>query len=268
MIVPNPYNRKQVSHITLSPENVDCIVFWTKNPGGLLSGLKKIEELGYSFYFEYTLTGYGRDIECHLPSVEGKIESFLKLSELIGKERIDWRYDPIFLNEKYDILWHIKTFEKLCGRLYQYCDRCIISFIDLYDSKTAGFREVEESRLYTIAEEFSHIAKSFGLSLFACAQREDLSSFGIKRSACIDPERVERIAGKKLYVDKDRNQRTECGCVQSVDIGMYDTCLHGCKYCYATSSIKKAQNRAGNHNKGLPLLCGKMMGDEWVKRIP
>lgn len=267
VLVPNPYNRKQIKHVTLSPERVDCIVFWTKNPEKLMPYLDEIEGMGYSFYFEYTLTGYGRDVEGHLPDKGKLVENFTILSEKIGKERVDWRYDPVFLDKVYDMERHMRMFEELCKSLSGHLSRCIISFIDLYGPKTAGFEGLTKAQIYAAAEGFSRIGGEYGIPLYACAEKEDLKALGINRSSCIDPDKVENITGKKLFVDKDKNQRAECGCAESVDIGMYDTCLHGCRYCYATGSVKKAGARAGSHLPSSPLQCGRLMGDEIIKYI-
>ena len=117
VLVPNPYNRKKVARIRLSPDVVDCFVFWTKNPEPMLPYLKMIDMLDYQYYFEMTITDYGKDVEPNLPSTEDSIASFILLSERLGKERIDFRFDPIILNEKYSLSYHLEKFDMMCSWL-------------------------------------------------------------------------------------------------------------------------------------------------------
>lgn len=262
VLVPNPYNRKKVSRIELSPEVVDCIVFWTKNPEPMLPYLKMIEMLEFPYYFEMTITDYGEEMEPELPSMEESIATFTLLSEKIGRERLDLRFDPIILNERYSLSYHLEKFEILCEWLHGYTERCIISFVDYY--KGSPFLEPEEEEIVELASGFSEIAKKYRLPLFTCAEKVDLEQFGIHHAACIDREKIEKLAGYKLDVNKDRGQRKECGCCESVDIGMYDTCIHGCRYCYATGRPESARKKYKFHNPKSPILIGNLRGNETI----
>ena len=260
--VPNPYNRKKVSRVALNQNTVDCFVFWTKNPEPLIPHLKEIDRMGYPYYFEMTITDYGEDLEPNLPSTEDMMATFLLLSEKIGKERIDLRFDPILLSDKYTMSYHLERFETMCEWLHNYTDRCIISFVDSCRGK--GFLELETEDMEEIGRRFARIAARYDLPLYTCAEKIDLSRFGIRHSSCIDREKIERITGKRMDLKRDKGQRPECGCVESVDIGMYDTCVHGCKYCYATSGLDGAVRKYELHNPGSPLMIGDLRGDETI----
>ncbi len=160
--VRNPMNPRQVSRIDLAPQAVDCIVFWTKNPAGLLPRLKELRD--YTYYFQFTLTGYGRDIEPNLPDKREKlIPAFRELSEKIGKERVIWRYDPIFVNEKYTVSYHLKAFEEIADRLAGYTEQVVISFVDLYakirkNAAAHSIRDTGEGDMMRLAGEMARIA--------------------------------------------------------------------------------------------------------------
>ena len=250
--VKNPFNPSVLRRISLKPEDVDCIVFWTKNPLPMLNRLEELEE--YKYCFQFTLNPYGRDIEPNVPSKNGGvINTFKTLSEKIGKEKIVWRYDPILITEKYSADYHIKWFKKLSEELNGFFDTCVISFVDSYNKtekrfKRGGIRELTEAEILKIAESFSEISKNCGFSVNTCAEKADLSRYGIGHSCCIDKNRIEALTGRTLDVKKDKNQRKECGCCESADIGAYNTCVHGCLYCYANGREQTAERNRFNHN--------------------
>lgn len=262
VLVPNPYNRKKVSRIILRPDVVDCFVFWTKNPEPMLPYLDKIDMLGYRYYFQMTITGYGREMEPELPDTSDAMAAFILLSERLGKERVDWRYDPIILDDRYTLEFHKERFEMLCGWLSGHTTRCIISFVD--DYKNSPFQELSQEEMEEAAAALSAIAAKYKLPLYSCAEKVNLESFGIRHGACIDREKIQRITGYNLDVKKDRGQRRECGCCESIDIGIYNTCIHGCKYCYATASVESARSKHSTHNPQSPILIGDLQGDEII----
>lgn len=262
VLVPNPHNRKRISRIRLSPEVVDCFVFWTKNPEPMIPYLKAIDKMEYSYYFQMTITDYDEDIEVNIPPVEESIATFRLLSERLGKERVDFRFDPVLLADKYTIDYHLEKFEMMCSWLHKHTTRCIFSFIDIY--KNSPYREITEQEKRTLAEGFAGIAKKYDLPLYMCAETIDLSDLGIGHASCIDKAKTERVIGYKLDIKKDKGQRPECGCCESVDIGMYDSCAHGCRYCYANVSAAAARNRQKLHDPKSPLLIGNIQGDEAI----
>ena len=262
VMVPNPYNRKKVSRIRLSPDTVDCIVFWTKNPEPMIPYLREMEDMGYQYYFQMTITDYEEDLEPGVPCTEESMATFLLLSEMIGRERIDWRFDPVLLTDKYSIDYHAERFETMCQWLHKATERCIISFVDAY--REARYPELEQEEIEKAAEKLSKTAARYRLPLYTCAEKTDLLRFGILQGACIDKEKIKRVVGYKLDVKKDKGQRPQCGCVESIDIGMYDTCTHGCGYCYANGSKESVRRKAALHDPDSPLLIGYLRGDEEI----
>ena len=262
VLVPNPYNRKKVSRILLSPDTVDCIVFWTKNPEPMLPFLKEIDDMDYDYYFQMTITDYEDDIEENLPDMAASMATFLLMSERLGKERIDWRFDPILLTKKYTIAYHLEKFELMCEWMHHATTRCIISFVD--SGRESPYLELEREEMEELAKGLSDIARRYQLPLYTCAEKIDLSKYGIMHGSCIDKEKIHQLIGYKLDLKKDTGQRRECRCVESIDIGMYDTCIHGCKYCYANSGLESAKKKNQQHDAKSPLLIGHLKGDEVI----
>lgn len=262
ILVPNPYNRKKISRIALSPDTVDCIVFWTKNPEPLLPGLKEIDRLGYRYCFQMTVTDYEKDMEENIPSTEESMATFVLLAERLGRERVDWRFDPIILSGKYTLGYHLEKFEMMCEWLHNYTDRCIISFMD--GCRENPYPEMEEEDMLEAAKGLSEIAGKYKLPLYTCAEKINLERYGIHHSACIDKEKIREIIGYKLDLKKDAGQRKECRCAESIDIGMYDTCVNGCRYCYATGGAESAKKKHAQHDPESPLLVGHLRGDETI----
>jgi len=242
-------NPAQVKRIDLSPGAVDCIVFWTKDPQNLMPYMSEIDAMGFKYYFQFTLTPYGNDLERDLRGKDEIIDTFVKLSNQIGQERVVWRYDPIVLNERYDVDYHTEQFSRMCERLCNYTNGVTISFVDMYPKlKTSLIREITEAEMLEIAGRFSEIAAGFKLPVKTCCEKSDFSRFGIVPAACIDRELIEKICGHPIAVKPDKNQREHCNCAASVDIGAYNTCQHGCVYCYANYSPKSVTANLERHN--------------------
>ena len=236
--VRNPFHSGQLSRIPLNPEQIDCIVFWSKNPAPLFPFLPELDRRGYRYYFQFTLTPYGREIEPGVPDKERLISDFIRLSERIGREKVIWRYDPILFSDVFSVKYHSGSFQRLAERLAPYTERCVISFADFYRKAASalvrcGCLDPEDSIKQEIAGTLRKTGAELGLRLFACAEKLDFRPLGIEPSACIDGELVRRITGRNPTFRRDRNQRAECGCAESRDIGEYRTCRHGCLYCYA-----------------------------------
>ncbi|MDD3213313.1 MAG: DUF1848 domain-containing protein [Eubacteriales bacterium] len=269
VLVRNPINPRQVGRVSLSPDVVDGMVFWTKNPGPMLGRLEAFRN--YPYYFQFTLTPYGRDIESNLPSKRDVlIPTFQRLADRVGPRRVIWRYDPILLSKQYPVDYHLETFEKMVKALHGYARKCTFSFIDLYQKtlRNAGrlaLREATEPEMRTLAAGFAEIAASYHLVLDTCAEKIDLSEFGIGHASCIDKTILEELAGWLLEIAKDPNQRTECGCCASIDIGLYDTCANGCLYCYANSNPAAARRNLGSHRPDSALLIGDVTERDVVK---
>lgn len=268
MDVRNPMNIHQVSRIKITPDVVDCIVFWTKNPKRMLSRLDELKE--YKYYFQFTINPYDKQIESGVPVKAEVIETFKELSTKIGADKIIWRFDPILITDKIDVAYHIKYFEELAKRLEGYTTRCVISFVDLYkktvtNTKPLNMREPNESEMRLLAENLVEIAKKHNMQVLSCAENINLEVQGVEHGCCIDPHLIEEICGYNIEAKKDKNQRKECGCVESIDIGAYNTCCHACAYCYANFNNEKVKNQSSRHIKTSSLLIGELTEDDVVK---
>ncbi len=265
----NPMNPRQVSRVSLSPDVVDGFVFWTKNPRPMLDKLSALE--GFPYYFQFTLNAYGQDMEANLPSKNDVIiPTFQALSRKIGPERVIWRYDPIILTPKYTQEYHIHYFKELARRLSGYTEKCVISFVDLYRHIQSASQEMQflplgNAEMFTLAARFSEIARKYRLTLETCAEAVDLSQFGIRHGHCIDGALFEKITGVPFISAKDKSQRAECGCMASIDIGMYDTCRNGCKYCYANHTPAALRQNLQAYDPASPLLCGSITPEDIVR---
>lgn len=268
LYVRNPMNAHQISKIILSPEVVDCIVFWTKNPEPLLQRLDELN--AYQYYFQFTLTGYGNDIELNVPHKKDyMIPTFQKLSRKIGKQKVIWRYDPIIFTDRYTPEYHLKAFKQIAKELHGYTSKCVISFVDLYTKNQKNMKELNsyylsEKELLKFGKQIALIAKDNDIKVATCAEIVDLSSCGIEHNCCIDKELIEEIIGCKIQADKDKNQRKECGCVESIEIGTYNTCKNGCLYCYANHSQESVFQNCKLYDADSPLLCGKITEDDKI----
>ncbi len=261
VLMRNPVNIHQVSRVSLSPGAVDCIVFWTKNPQPMLSALDRLKN--YRYYFQFTLTAYSGDVEASLPPKPVLIDTFKVLADTIGKEKVIWRYDPILINPAYTIDRHVRQFERLACSLAGHTEKCVISFLDFYPKiaaavRTLGVIPVSDGQKRHIAKALSEIAFSYGLAVDACAETLDLPGPGIGHARCVDDRLISRITGSPIRAWKDRNQRPACGCAESVDIGAYNTCAHGCRYCYANHSAAAVADSRRTYDAASPLLCSRL----------
>lgn len=269
VLVPNPFNPKMISRVSLGPQVVDCIVFWTKNAAPMIPRLDELQD--YKYYFQFTLNPYGEDIEVNLPSIAVRIETFKRLSDKIGKEKVLWRYDPILTNEKYDVDFHREAFSRLAEALKDHTEKCMIGFIDHYSHirhamGRHGIKPLERQEIDLMAVSFKETADKFPLSLDMCTVKVDLRPLGIPSGQCIDKGLVERIAGYPVSARKDSNQRDICNCIESIDIGTYESCLNGCVYCYAIKgSYNTAQYNRQKHDADSPLLIGNIREGDVVK---
>ncbi len=260
LYVRNPMNAHQISKIHISPEVVDCIVFWTKNPENMMGNLDILKD--YYYCFQFTLTGYGKDIEPGLPEKPNHlISTFQTLSRKIGAEKMIWRYDPILLNPKYTAEYHIKAFEDIAGQLRGYTNKVVISFVDIYTKirqqvNILQMKPITDADMIKISKAMAEIAVSNDMIIETCAEHIDLTSVGVAHGSCINKTFIENIIGSKLQGSKDKNQRPECGCFESVEVGTYNTCKNGCKYCYANFSPQQVKNLTALYDPNSPLLCG------------
>jgi DNA repair photolyase len=266
-LVKNPMNPHQISRVEINPSVIDCIVFWTKNPKPMLNQLDHLN--GYNYYFQFTITPYDKTTEPNVPRKKHIIDTFIELSERIGKEKVIWRYDPIILTDIYTKEYHYKWFEYLAQKLCNYTDKCVISFLDLYKKIERNMKEIKvtpllKSDMEKMADRLSKIASKYNLILESCSEEIQLDKFGINHGKCIDDKLISMLIGCNINVQKDTNQREVCGCVKSIDIGAYNTCKHHCLYCYANFSKETVEKQILEHDINSPLLIGNLSGDEKI----
>lgn len=257
-LVSNPFNPQQVQRVSLLPDDVDAVVFWTKDPRPIMAHLSEIA-LRHRFCFQYTLNPYDRLFEPGVPALPDRVGAFRSLSARVGRERVIWRYDPIIVSAATPPGYHLRQFGMLAHELKGFTERVHISFVDAYRRASAalsslGVRtDLQPDEIRIIAQGIAEQAADCGMEVFSCAEPYDLAPFGVRPGKCIDDVYLAKQLGGSVGSKKDPFQRPECGCVASKDIGAYGTCLHGCRYCYAGSLEAGLRNHQG-HDPGSPRL--------------
>jgi hypothetical protein len=273
--VANPVRKNQVSHISLKPEDVDVIVFWTRNAAPFIKHLRELDERGYRYYFQYTIMDNPRALDPSCPATEESLKTARALADRIGMEKIIWRYDPIVFANQLDADFHRKTYERIAGAMRGHTQCSVISILDIYrkiEKRLAALAEEgfevlrcdaaeqklsppgghsaypDESTVDDLMRSIAGTAKENGMEVFSCAEERDFSSYDILPGKCVDDTYICRVFGLKVSSAKDPSQRDACGCVTSRDIGAYDTCLFGCRYCYATNSFERAKANHDAHD--------------------
>jgi Domain of unknown function (DUF1848) len=252
----NPYNGR-LSDIPLTRDRVDGIVFWTRNAAPFLAGLEQLAAVGYPFAVHYTLTGYPRPLERSVAPLEASIETMRLIARRYGPRALVWRYDPVMLTSLTPPRWHRETFARLARDLAGSTDEVVLSFVQVY-AKTRmnsdraaehfGFTwwdpALEEKR--ALLHDLGEIARDAGLAASLCAQPELLGP-GMTDARCIDAQRLSDLAGRAIVAETKGN-RPGCRCARAQDVGAYDTCPHGCVYCYAVRRPETAKRRYRVHD--------------------
>ena len=261
--VRNPFYKKSISRIYFS--DVDAILFCTKNPIPIVNYLSEIDK---PIIFHVTLTPYKNDIEPNVPPKGLVIEAIKKISSIIGSDNVYIRYDPIFVNDKYNILYHVKAFDNMCCLLNGYVKHIIVSFIDDYknvrnNKNYLKYKELSESDYRILGTSFSKSASANGMSVQTCCEENNLVEYGFIKEDCMSFNMAYKLTHKTdLRKWKERN----CNCVSMVDIGVYNSCRHFCKYCYANFDEKKVNENYSLHNPNSSLLIGEICPDDVIKR--
>ena len=264
----NPFYPNKVTRYEFTPDKVDCVVFCSKNYEPILDRLHEITDK-FNTYFHYTITAYDTDIEPRVPSIEKSIDTLLKLEQIVGKQRIAWRYDPVLLTEKYTIDYHMQTFEDMTKQLSGHIDRCIFSFVEMYKKLSINMPELKpitEDEKLLLARGMGKIASKYNLHLQTCATNGDYQEFGIHPSGCMTLDILGKANGIKFRNLKHNGMRKNCNCIETRDLGWYDTCPNGCRYCYANSTSQKAIENFKLHNPNSPLLLGDIKETDTIQQ--
>ncbi len=267
--VRNPYDPALVSRYRLDPSVVDVIGFCTKDPSPMFPYMDLLEDYGQ--YWFVTITGYGRDIEPNVPDKHRLLEDFRKLSGIVGIHSIGWRYDPVFLSERYTEDYHLRAFAQIAAALEGFTETAVISFIDLYPKVRRNFpeaREVAKEQRLSLGREFVRIAAAHGMTLRPCAEGDELAAFGADCSGCMRIADYEKAIGRSLKAPRRKGARAECACYLSCDIGAYDTCRHLCRYCYANTEPAKVLERSRLHDPRSPFLIGGYRDGDRIHDVP
>ena len=259
VLVRNPYNPRSVTRYRLSPEVVDLIGFCTKNPAPMLPHLDLLRPYGQYWYV--TITPYGKEIEPGVPDKREVLDSFRRLSDTVGPDRMGWRYDPVFISGEYPAERHIRAFEYMAQTLSGYTRTAVISFVDLYEKTKRNFPEVRpvtaEQRLQ-LGKAFVEIAGQYGMTVRPCGEGDELARFGADCSGCMTVAMYEQALGRRMKVPKTAPARKECACYLGGDIGAYNTCGHLCRYCYANYDAATVRKNLAAHDPESPLLIGRL----------
>lgn len=257
VLARNPYYPEQVTRYELNPEVVDALVFCTKNPAPMFRDFGLLRR--FSTFWFVTITPYGKDIEPFVPDKEQVVASFLRLSALVGPGRLSWRYDPVFLTEAYSVDYHIRQFGRMARALRGGTRQCVVSFIDLYEKTRRNFpgvKAVAAAEQRALIDAFAAIAAETGLQLHLCCESAALVRPNVDADGCLSQKVLEEALGCRLSVPKKKGARPECPCLLGADIGAYNTCGHGCLYCYANYDSATVRRNMARHRKTSPFLVG------------
>ncbi len=258
VLTRNPMFPHKITRYELSPDKIDAVLFCSKNYALLLPRLREIADR-YRTYFYYTITAYGKDVEPGVPDSDESVATLLELEKIVGRQRIAWRYDPVLLTEKYTVERHLDTFARLAERLAPHIDRCIFSFVEMYKKLRVNMPELiplTDADKARLAEGMGAVAAKHGMTLQTCGTNGDYSRFGILPSGCATLDIIGKANGCEFRNVKHKGMRAGCGCIESRDIGMYDSCPNGCKYCYANSDPERARKNYKLHDPASPMLLG------------
>ena len=264
----NPYRPEQVLQYRLDPEVVDVLCFCTKNPLPMLPRLSELKRFR-TFWF-VTLTPYGREIEPYVPDKKVVLDAIRQLSAAVGAKAVGWRYDPILITEKYSVAFHLQAFERMAEALQNSVHSCVISFLDLYQKTQRNFpaaRTVTETDQRVLAGSFAKIGAKYGITVRTCCENAALAQCGVDVSGCMTKEVLEVATDCRLTIPKKKKSpRAQCSCLLGADIGMYNTCPHGCLYCYANADRKTVERNIRLHDPDSPFLIGGFrQGDQIIE---
>jgi len=272
----NPFNSRQVSSFSLKPEDVHAVCFWTKNPRPLMQHLNELNERGLNYYFQFTLNHYDTTFEPNVPPLQERIETMIELAGRIGRKRVVWRYDPVILTSAMPVPWHLEQAERIAEKVCAAPGRLVFSFYDFYGRGDGRLHKAlvgsgitleditapeHAESLEQVARGLKEVADRHNLQIFSCCEDVDLAAVGILHGACIDGTLVRELFGVRASCKKDKNQREACNCVESVDMGIYNSCRFRCAYCYANFNAGMVESNSRKHYPDSPALLGRYEGE-------
>ena len=270
VLVRNPYNMHHISHYEITPEVIDLLMYCTKNPRPLVNHLKSNPNSklwNFRSLYHVTITPYENDLEQSVPKITYVIQAVRELSEIVGKNKVVWRYDPICLTEKYTVEYHYEQFDRMASLLSGFVEVCIISFVDFYErtKRNAPFLNViSKGEQEKMVIQLNEIAKKYNMELRLCAEDLDFDKLGVSKLGCLELSDLERIYDIRLKDIKETFPREQCRCLPARDIGAYNSCPHGCLYCYANEDKEVVIRNGKLHNPNSPLLLGELEEEDVV----
>jgi len=254
----------RVYTVSLQPEDVGAIVFRSKNCLPLLPHLDELDSRGYRTVFHFTITGLPRVFEPGVPDVSQLLVCARALSDRYGPERVMWRCDPVLISDITDAAYYRTRFRELATGMEGVTNRCYFCYPIYHKSvlrNTSRLRHATGVECYDapraeqseIAVMLADIAAEHGIQMLSCCG-DYLVGGKIGKAHCIDAELLSRLFPEKIGLLAPHPIREECGCAECTDIGAYDTCLHGCVYCYANTSREAAIRNNKRHDPNWDML--------------
>ena len=267
VLVRNPFNPRSITRYDLDPSIVDLLIICTKNPRPILPYMPLLQP--YRQYWFVTITPYGKNIEPNVPDKTTIMKTFRELSTLVGADNMCWRYDPILIDEEWTIRHHIGSFRSMCETLAGSTHTVVISFIDLYEKVKRNFpqaRTVPIKTQLTLTEAFVKIGKAYNMTIKPCGESTILETVGADCSGCMTLRTFEQAIGQNLILPPNPNNRKECACYITGDIGAYNSCPHLCRYCYANTDHSTVAANQKQHDPQPPLLIGHPLPGDKISR--
>lgn len=262
----NPYYPELVYKVSLKPEDIDTMIMCSKNYKPILPYLPQISKK-YPLYCHYTITAYDKDMEPFVPSIDDSINTLIELSIILGKKSIAWRYDPILLTHKYTIEYHLKTFEYICSKINNHIDRCIFSFVEMYPRFQTYLPDIiplKDSDKIALVKGLGAIAKKYGIHIQICGSNDDYTAYGVHRSGCVTLDILSKANNLNFKHLKHNGIRKGCHCIEQKSIGAYNTCLNGCRYCYANKKPYECKANYKKHDPNSPLILGHIQPNDKI----